>query len=333
MKHAGVDVAHRRAAQAEDADQCVRATVADEGDFLAVGRPAWLRIVAADVAERPCARETRNRRQPQLMLAAPDRVFPVGGDLDVLAAFGGAVHRAEQPRLAVRDVGRPHLLLGLVHVAGRVGHFALRVRLAAARIHGRATIRREPESGHRHAVVPGVMGHLPAGEPRAVGHPDVARAPQVEDPGDPLAALCRRELIGKRISERLRHGEPLRPRRLRRQQQHRQEPCGEPRYSAARENSADAHDRCLLVLVGQKRSAASAGGRVRRWIAPRCGRGSGRILPLEHHHPLGARELGRDGGAGNSGADDEDVGLRADHGGVSGPLKPTNFLRSSWIAS
>jgi hypothetical protein len=45
------------------------------------------------------------------------------------------------------------------------------------------------------------------------------------------------------------------------------------------------------------------------------------------------RELRRDGSPGNSRAYDQDVGLRAAHGGVSGPLNPTNFLRSSWMAS
>src|SRR6185312_14241560 len=106
---------------------------ARERDRLAVWRPLRLGVVAPNVGELPRRLRARYRCQPERVPGAPDREAAVGGNLDVLAALESAVHGPEEPRLAVGHVGRPDLLLRLVHVARRVGHLALGVGLAAAR--------------------------------------------------------------------------------------------------------------------------------------------------------------------------------------------------------
>ncbi len=121
----------------------------------------------------------------------PDCQLAVRGNLHVLTILLVAPHLAQQAGSAVLDIGGPHLLFGLLQLAGRIGHVPVAADLRTARIDRGFAVRRKAERNDALAVVALVSCHLTRREAGSIGDPDVALALAVEDPGNSIGLGCR----------------------------------------------------------------------------------------------------------------------------------------------
>src|SRR5438067_6311910 len=109
------------------------------------------------------------------MLCLPNGILSVGGNLDVLAAFLFATHVTEQTRLALVNLGRPHLLFWLGRQTQRICRSARSIQLRAAGVEYGSTIRSNLQRCDPLAVIPQVARDLPPDIFGGRGNPDVVR--------------------------------------------------------------------------------------------------------------------------------------------------------------
>src|SRR5437773_9450693 len=132
-----------------------------------------------------------------MLLPGPDDVLPVRRNLQILALFLVAADIAEQTWLATVHIYRPCLLLRHLRETLRICRGPFLVDLAAARVHDRFAIRREPHARDLLPIVAFVMRDLAWHEIRRVCHPNVALAFVVEDPGHARCMRRARQTVGK----------------------------------------------------------------------------------------------------------------------------------------
>ena len=142
-----------------------------------------------------------------MLFPGPDDILPVGRNLQILALFLVAADIAEQTRLATVHIRGPCLLLGHFCLALRICRGAFLVDLAAARVHDRFAIRRQPHARDRLAIVTLVMRYLSRHEIRRVCDPDVALAFVIEDPGHTRRMRRACQAVGKWRTKHLFDGE------------------------------------------------------------------------------------------------------------------------------
>src|SRR5205809_7269898 len=122
-----------------------------------------------------------------MLRTRPHGPFSIGRDLDVFASFFIASHITKQTRIAIFNVGGPHLLLRFFELARGIRHMSGAADFAAAGINYGASLGSEPKTGDGHSVVALIMRHLVRLKIGSVGDPDVAFTLVIEDPCDARA--------------------------------------------------------------------------------------------------------------------------------------------------
>jgi hypothetical protein len=188
--------------------------IGDERQPFAVGRPVQVAVLAAIEKQAPrlvlaitvvlALALCSERRRPDLALLDV-RELPL-----CRQRRGVTCHHVDG--FAVRQRDGPDAHLGLLGGGRRIGRQVIvgrpvRVMVAATHKHQRLARGRKRQLGDFLAVVRVEVRELAWFELRAIGHPDVARAAQVDHPGDVRAIPCRHQADGERIAQHLFKGE------------------------------------------------------------------------------------------------------------------------------
>ncbi len=192
--HAGVQVMDRFGRGVVYADEAVIAAAADEGQAGAIGRPLEAAVLSAGVDQLLRLLLAVERRRPDLPLAHESHA-------PAFRRYGRLVTLANQPGrlLSWRAFQRddPHFLLRALGIVGRIGILTRAIGGLAAHVDDLAGIGSPLQFGDLLAVVAGVRGGAMAAVFGRLGHPDIAHAARVVDPGD-LAASGRCDRGGRK---------------------------------------------------------------------------------------------------------------------------------------
>src|SRR4029078_369957 len=194
---AGREIAHLLPSEIINCDEAVIAPCADQRNLAAIGRPFWIRIVAAKIGELMGGRGPGNRRNPQLLARRPHRKLSVRGEFDIFAVLFRAAHLTQQTWSAGVHVDRPHLLLAGPDTIRGIGYAPMLIGLAAAHVHQGAPIRRDAQPRNRQTVIAVVVRNLPGSEVGRVRHPEVANAFRVKYPSYSGAVRSRHQACWK----------------------------------------------------------------------------------------------------------------------------------------
>src|SRR5206468_10495190 len=107
-----------------------------------------------------------------MLLPRPHDILSVRRNLQILALFLVAADIAEQTWLATVHIYRPCLLLRHLRETLRICRGAFLVDLAAARVHDRFAVRRQPHARDRLTIVTLVVRYLSRHEIRPACDPD-----------------------------------------------------------------------------------------------------------------------------------------------------------------